>query len=189
MTNRIDLVGQRFGKLIVISFSHMDKNRQSAWLCRCDCGNEKIILSGNFKSGKTRSCGCLQKEKTIKASRLDLSNKRFGKLIVLEYHSTKGTTAVWKCKCDCGNEIITSRSNLMSGHTKSCGCIQFKGEEISYNGLHKWLNKNYPKNNICNHCGKKSKTDYANISGKYKRDIKDFIELCRKCHIEYDNGG
>lgn len=55
-----DLVGQRFGRLIVISFSHM--NRIQHWLCKCDCGNEIVVNINRLHTGTTRSCGCLQQE-------------------------------------------------------------------------------------------------------------------------------
>ena len=59
---------------------------------------------------------------------IDLSGERFGKLSVLSYHSTTsyGATA-WKCKCDCGKEVIALSNNLRKGSTKSCGCAQHKG--------------------------------------------------------------
>lgn len=53
-----DLSGQRFGNLVVKSFSHRDENYRNWWLCRCDCGNEKIMLSHSFKRGITKTCGC-----------------------------------------------------------------------------------------------------------------------------------
>lgn len=53
---------------------------------------------------------------------------RFGRLVVLEraedYVTPKGQHKTrWKCKCDCGNEIITNATNLQIGCTKSCGCF------------------------------------------------------------------
>jgi len=61
--NVIDITGQRFGRLIVIGRSLPNtKNRGTRWLCKCDCGNEKIILKGSLMGGKTKSCGCLQME-------------------------------------------------------------------------------------------------------------------------------
>jgi hypothetical protein len=53
-------VGARFGRLLVLA---LDKR---GWrprvLCRCDCGQKKIIAADNLKSGKTQSCGCMQRE-------------------------------------------------------------------------------------------------------------------------------
>ena len=51
---------------------------------------------------------------------LDLTNKRFGRLIAQEY--IKGSK--WICQCDCGNIVTVTTSKLMSGHTKSCKCYR-----------------------------------------------------------------
>jgi hypothetical protein len=56
-----NLVGKRFGKLIVLK--HDDKTNDKFchyWLCRCDCGNEKIIKGSQLKQGHTNSCGCFR---------------------------------------------------------------------------------------------------------------------------------
>jgi hypothetical protein len=53
-----DLLGRRFGILTVVDFSHIDKNRQSCWKVRCDCGNEKIINSNRLLRLGAKSCGC-----------------------------------------------------------------------------------------------------------------------------------
>ena len=53
----------------------------------------------------------------------DLTGQRFGKLIAIEYYKKSGRT-MWKCKCDCGNEVVVSASHLKDGHTKSCGCLK-----------------------------------------------------------------
>lgn len=60
----IDLVGQKFGRLIVIKFDAIKKGR-AHWLCICECGNEKIVASGDLRSGHTKSCGCFRKELSI----------------------------------------------------------------------------------------------------------------------------
>lgn len=62
MGYKIDLSGQKFGKLIVLRYSHNDKRRKSYWLCRCECGNEVIVSGSNLKSGNTSSCGCGEDE-------------------------------------------------------------------------------------------------------------------------------
>ena len=56
----LELKGQRFGKLTVLERTG-SKNGQSAWLCKCDCGVEKIISASNLKTN-TFSCGCYHKE-------------------------------------------------------------------------------------------------------------------------------
>lgn len=58
----------------------------------------------------------------------DLIGQRFGRLVVIkraeDYISPSGRKYIrWKCKCDCGNDIIVYGSNLGKGHTMSCGCL------------------------------------------------------------------
>ena len=60
---KIDLTGQRFGRLLVIRESGRTKCRHALWLCRCDCGVEVVVRSGYLRSGLTQSCGCLQRER------------------------------------------------------------------------------------------------------------------------------
>jgi len=59
--------------------------------------------------------------------RPDLKNyvgKRFGKLTVMAYAGKEDGMHRWKCRCICGNEAIVGQTNLQSGKTKSCGCLQ-----------------------------------------------------------------
>ena len=60
----VDLTGMKFGRLTVIERAGSDKHRNALWLCKCECGNEKIIIGNNLKKGNTMSCGCLASEKT-----------------------------------------------------------------------------------------------------------------------------
>jgi hypothetical protein len=62
MTN--DLIGQRFGKLLVIKRLAPNKNKNYTWECICDCGNTTVVSGGSLIGGTTKSCGCLQKELT-----------------------------------------------------------------------------------------------------------------------------
>ena len=55
-----NLIGQRFDRLTVIAKSEKrDKSGWVQWVCKCDCGNEIVVNSGNLKKGNTRSCGCI----------------------------------------------------------------------------------------------------------------------------------
>jgi len=64
----MNLIGQRFGRLEVLEGAGTDRYQKTIWLCQCDCGNTKIILGANLKSGNTTSCGCYHKESTIARS-------------------------------------------------------------------------------------------------------------------------
>lgn len=66
MSKAINITGERFGRLVAVrreenKVSQNGKIR-SRWLCKCDCGNEKIVLLDDLKSGRTKSCGCLSDE-------------------------------------------------------------------------------------------------------------------------------
>lgn len=54
---------------------------------------------------------------------LDLTGQRFGRLVALDRVGAVGSHSMWRCKCDCGNEVVSSVSNLRNGHTRSCGCL------------------------------------------------------------------
>ena len=138
----LDLTGQVFGQLLVMSQapSHFTPQGKpiKRWLCKCSCGNEKIVMGQSLKKGMTKSCGCL--------TDLDLTGKRVGYLLVLEkVKSTKRHTRQWLCQCDCGNQTIKTTADLNSEHVKSCGrCRENEGRV--WDG-YRWLYKpNYPHN-------------------------------------------
>lgn len=72
MPKGIDLTGQRFGRLIVLSRAEDGHNRDGSpirrWLCKCDCGNTKIITRRELRKGDTKSCGCLERESKVKCN-------------------------------------------------------------------------------------------------------------------------
>lgn len=126
---RGDLTGQKFGRLTVIKKLD-DKDGWTQFLCKCDCGNEKIANGSSLKYGMTKSCGCLHREVAGKNNFETLIGKRFGKLEVIGVAPSKYDKLHWLCRCDCGKETVASTSGLKSGHTQSCGCYQ---DEVASN--------------------------------------------------------
>lgn len=59
-----DITNKQFGKLTAIKYEYT-KNKKPYWLCRCECGKNKIIAYSSLKSGATKSCGCLKHETSI----------------------------------------------------------------------------------------------------------------------------
>ena len=123
---RQDLTGQRFGRLMVcceIEKIQSNKKRHY-WLCRCDCGNEKVVEESHLKTGHTKSCGCYRRELPMKRW-VDLTGRKFGRLTVLsKLERTENTEEYWECICSCGRHVVVSKENLCAGKTKSCGCLQ-----------------------------------------------------------------
>jgi hypothetical protein len=64
MPARIDITGQRFGRLVAIEDSGRSPWGNILWKCRCDCGHEMVTSEKTLQNGMTRSCGCLRLEKS-----------------------------------------------------------------------------------------------------------------------------
>lgn len=115
-----DLTGKVF-KYITVKERHPIRTKFGGirWICICKCGKEKIISAQSLKRGTTKSCGCLKRKILI--------NKLFGYLLVEKEILIAGRRMKhFECKCKCGNIIIVSYGNLVSGNTKSCGCFRKK---------------------------------------------------------------
>ncbi len=75
-----DLTGQVFDKLTVIQRDFSNADKQTKWICQCECGNQISVYYSNLVQRKTLSCGCYNKTQ----KRKDLSNQIFGFLQALE---------------------------------------------------------------------------------------------------------
>lgn len=133
MPNLINEIGNKYGRLTVIERA---ENRNGVrWRCRCECGKEIEVLGTSLRSGNTKSCGCLQKQKAAQSLK-NLVGQKFGKLTVIKRDESKpkghGKPVYWVCQCDCGNVISIRGIHLKTGHTVSCGCyLKQKGNHIN----------------------------------------------------------
>jgi len=117
-----DIAGQRFGMLVAVRRMPSEKAR-TMWLCKCDCGGEKIAEKQALKNGRVRSCGCLR-QRALGAPYKDIAGQTFGRLTAIEptkRRDCKGSV-YWRCKCSCGNEAEVTEDSLINGNTVSCGC-------------------------------------------------------------------
>ncbi|HEA21193.1 hypothetical protein LCGC14_2536770 [marine sediment metagenome] len=143
---KIDLTGKRFYRLVVLKEVGKDKWGKFLWLCKCDCGVEKIIIGESFVQGKTQSCGCLGRERRSLANTGNCKGRRFGRLLALrDMGRNKNGSVLWECLCNCGSIITTTTSQLRSGHTKSCGCLN-RDKIIEYNKSEKHKKRTAIKN-------------------------------------------
>lgn len=126
-TGFIDRTGMRYGMFTVLERGTDAPQKggkiKTRWLCRCDCGTEKLVLSNNLASGTAASCGCKP------APAADHTGKKFGRLTALrrgpDVIRTNGKhTHTWVCACDCGAECTVRVQSLTSGKTQSCGCLR-----------------------------------------------------------------
>lgn len=80
MHPRYQLTGLVFGRLTVIAFAGVGADYATTWLCRCECGNEKVVIGKNLTAGRTRSCGCKQGGRSD-AVQAGLRRGRFGSAV------------------------------------------------------------------------------------------------------------
>lgn len=123
-----NITGQEFNRLTALfPVKELDKegNRPTAWLCQCECGNTTITRASSLKNGHTKSCGC---KKSDCIEYIDMTGQVFNRVTILERYKIPGMSTnnktLWKCHCSCGNDFITSRHNLITGSTQSCGCLK-----------------------------------------------------------------
>lgn len=195
MGKKLDLTGQRFGKLTVIE-SAESCNGRTRWRCKCDCGNEKIAYTASLRCGQTKSCGCMRQDGLKKynlaqseANKIPIGT-RFGKLVVIEDIGFKPYVEghqrrFYKCQCDCGNICEASGNQLKGNNKKSCGnCISSIGE---FN-----IQQLLKENNIAFDYDKPLQ-DFINIEGRRLRfdfilydeneNIKRIIEFDGRQHV------
>jgi len=171
-----DLTGKVVNKLTVVEYVGAIKGYHM-WKCRCECGEEVTKRTGDLNSGKPKSCGCIKKMSKTKScgsitgsnpsTREDLTGQVFERLTVIEYagYEPKTRAVMWKCKCECGKEIITRKHPLKSGRTKSCGCFSRRSDLNVSHGLYK-----HPIYNNWEHmiqrCNNPKSTSYEHYGGR-----------------------
>lgn len=141
MAKAVNLIGKRFGRLLVIKRVENDKRGQTKWLCQCDCGKQVEVNGYSLTHEKTKSCGCQRKSSAHEEHFENLQGKRFGKLVVLNREDNRKKSTMWECICDCGNKTITSASDLKSRKTQSCGCLKYESRNFTHNLSHTRLYK------------------------------------------------
>lgn len=137
--------------------------------------------------------GCVQSLET----RMRISQSKIGHTVSLETREKisktlkKNPVRFWLGKkFEELHKVKLSKSHksprLWSRETKS---PHWKGDKVGYMGLHRWVRMHLGKPSICEHCGNKDarKYEWANKSGKYLRDLTDWLRLCKPCHKKYDN--
>ena len=181
MPAKINLLNQQFGKLLVIEETNKRKNKSVVWKCQCECGNIIECTTKNLRSDGIIQCPNCGTNRQPQTSLLEnLIGKTFNHLTVLEKtNRLSGGKIVYKCKCDCGNPdfVYTTRTDLISGHTRSCGCAKFKysvGEIVNNRQILKLSGINEHKGNHhhwyrvkCLLCGK----EYDSLSQSLEHSV------------------
>lgn len=140
-----NFVGKRFGRLSVLERveDHVTTGgrKLAAYSCICDCGNRKTVLADKLRNGRTRSCGCITREKakdSIKNAlngsveskrkrREELIGKKFGNFTVLSIDGIDNNGLyLARCQCDCGEVKLITINSLLRGRSTQCKSCQLK---------------------------------------------------------------
>lgn len=121
-----DLTEQKFGKLTVLYRAESKitgGKKRTMWHCLCECGNEIDVSSDYLNKSQCPSCGCEATKNRIEKNRINNIGEKFGRLTIVDILWDEDRTKAI-CKCDCGNDYIGVKTDIVSGHTQSCGCLQ-----------------------------------------------------------------
>lgn len=122
-SNAYDLTGKTFGELYVVEKAErQDRNGGVWWRCECSCGESYEVPATLLVTGRRTRCG--GKGHAKKYAFMDITGRQFHRLTALEptdKRDEKGSV-VWRCRCECGNEVKVAYNSLVYSEIKSCGC-------------------------------------------------------------------
>lgn len=118
MSRKIDISGQKFGRLTAVRDIGKDRFGQLIWICNCECGKQVDVRGSNLRKGNAKSCGCLAGERPV------LEGEHFGRLKAISVVGSKNGQRIWLCHCECGGSVNVAGAKLRFGHTRSCGCFR-----------------------------------------------------------------
>jgi hypothetical protein len=182
----IDLTGKTFGRLTVVVRSE-NEGKSVRWLCKCECGREKIVTASHLSRGITRSCGCLASESRSSRAK-DLTGLRVGRLLVLRRVESKSNKTRWECLCNCGSVAIFNYQHLKDAMVTSCGC--YAREVCAENGRR----TAWKISGANSHLYKSELTESDRIKRRNQAEIRDwrkkvFIRDNYTCDICKERGG
>lgn len=161
------IIGQKFNRLTVLAFAGSNTYESRTWRCKCDCGNECVVTTSDLKNGIVKSCGCLRRDVASKKNFVNLNGQKFGRLSVIELKGSLDNRRIWICRCDCGRMTEVPTNSLLSGNSKSCGCLRIDNAREAM----------------------KSKRTYV---GEYKnghtRIYRIWRSMCQRCYYVNDVG-
>src|SRR5688572_5112430 len=134
-STRIDMTGRRYGKWLVLEYSHKDKDNQVYWKCVCDCGNTASVAGKSLRQRNSKSCGCYNAEKASATHRIP-------------HKTIDGVERKRCCKCKTWVSVSDfSKSSQkwdgLSNRCKSCSALVRKEKPRNKKYFREWANKKY----------------------------------------------
>ena len=122
------MIGLRFNNWLILEATPERRSSYIVYKCQCDCGNIEYKTINEVNSVQGKFCK--------KCRFRDLTGEKFTLLTPIQYLGK----SMWLCKCDCGQSTIVESSNLVTGNTKSCGCLRESAGELTIKNLLTSLN-------------------------------------------------
>ena len=174
--------GSRFGKLTVLKRTEKRHGREKPrWLCRCDCGNEKVIWASNLNNGSTKSCGCLHKESVA----LPLGVAAFNKMVYHMKHNASTRGLDWQLTKEQVRRLTKQPCHYCGTEPSNVSSQERMNGVYIYNGLDRIDNvKGYTIDNVvpcCKICnGAKSKMTVKEFESWLVRAYEHLMERVEK---------
>lgn len=162
MGKLIDLTGKKFGRLTVIKRTGSNEGKRIIYLCKCECGKEKIIRGDNLRNGKTKSCGCLHNELAGGQNRLNPGVARMRALISIYKKRAKRQGLEWE---------LTEKQ---FARTTKKDCF-YCGAKPNNTSKHPECNGNYIYNGI------------DRVDNKKGYTLKNIVPCCKECNSAKKN--
>ena len=113
--NTAVVAGRKYGMLTAVCPTDKRSNTSVVWEWKCDCGNTVYKTLRDVKQVKNPNCGC--------KPRFDITGDRYGALVAVRpTGERKYTSVVWEWKCDCGNTVCRTLTEVKQMANKDCGC-------------------------------------------------------------------
>lgn len=166
-----DRTGDKHGRLTVISHSGKDHRNKHLWLCLCECGNEKVVVSDNLSSGKSNSCGCLKSEFLArKGNQYGLYDDREVALLKVQYSHLKRRN-----KLKSFSDVISFDEfcTISKSPCKYCG-LEYSKE------IEDRLNESKKQKRLSDHVLKCNGVDRVDSSKGYT--VENSVACCKYCN-------
>lgn len=176
-----NLIGKKINNLTILyKDDSKDKDGSFKVVCQCDCGKKKSINLSRVLKGKVESCGCIR----YLERRKNIIGKRFDNIVVEKMIGARENKSIFLLKCDCGNRIKRSFSEINSGVVKNCGCKRYKYSGKT-RGRYRKIYTIYQ--NMMSRCYNKNNIYYENYGGRgikvcdrWKDDYLNFLDDIEK---------
>ena len=203
MPAKINLIHQKFGKLLVLEETSERKNKSVVWKCECECGNIQLFSTKELRNDGIIQCtSCGVGRQPVSRPQKSIIGNTYGNLTVLrKTEKTSGGKKLYECECSCPKKtlVYVSSTDLKNGHTQSCGCLvrKYKSGDIVNN--RQIIDKDYEKNFKgrcyyrvkCLLCGREYSTLASTIDSSCscgcQRSLGEFYisNILNEHHIEY----